>query len=94
MCLKGEYLFPKGGDCANVGVGIGGDVSGEKHRAIDYLKAFVRSRFPDGKTVAEMYGAVPLSGPLNESVAEGVILVGDATRQVNALTGGGITYAM
>ena len=88
------WVFPKGGDCANVGLGIGGDVSGEKHRAIDYLKAFVRNRFPDGKTVAEMYGAVPLSGPLNESVADGLILVGDAARQVNALTGGGITYAM
>ena len=36
------WVFPKGGDCAKVGLGIGGDVSGEKHRAIDYLKAFVR----------------------------------------------------
>ena len=88
------WVFPKGGDCANVGLGIGGDVSGEKHRAIDYLKAFVRNRFPNGKTVAEMYGAVPLSGPLKETVADGLILVGDAARQVNALTGGGITYAM
>ena len=94
MCSRGEYLFPKGGDCANVGLGIGGDVSGEKHRAIDYLKAFVRKRFPDGKVVAEMYGAVPLSGPIYESVADGVILVGDAARHVNPLTGGGILYAM
>jgi len=88
------WVFPKGEDCANVGLGIGGDVSGEKHHAIDYLNAFVRNKFPDGKTVAEMYGAVPLSGPLNESVADGLILVGDAARQVNPLTGGGITYAM
>lgn len=88
------WVFPKGGDCANVGLGIGGDVSDEKHRAIDYLKAFVRKKFPDGKVVAEMYGAVPLSGPLNENVADGLVLVGDAARQVNALTGGGITYAM
>ncbi len=88
------WVFPKGDDCANVGLGIGGDVSGEKHRAIDYLKAFVRNRFPEGKTVAEMYGVVPLSGPLNETVANGLILVGDAARQVNPLTGGGITYAM
>jgi len=88
------WVFPKGGDCANVGLGIGGDVSGEKHRAIDYLKAFVRNKFPKGKTVAEMYGAVPLSGPIYESVADGLILVGDAARQVNPLTGGGILYAM
>ena len=88
------WIFPKGGDCANVGLCIGGDVSGEKHRAINYLKAFVRKRFPDGKTMAEMYGAVPLSGPIYESVADGLILVGDAARHVNPLTGGGILYAM
>jgi len=88
------WVFPKGGDCANVGLGICGDVSNEKHHAIDYLHAFVRNKFPEGKVIAEMYGAVPLSGPLNESVADGLILVGDAARHVNPLTGGGITYAM
>jgi len=88
------WVFPKGGNCANVGVGIGGDTSGEKHRAIDYLKAFARDKFPEGEVVAEIYGAVPLSGPLNETVVDGLILVGDAARQVNPITGGGIAYAM
>jgi len=88
------WVFPKGGNCANVGIGIGGDTSGENHRAIDYLNAFVRNKFPDGEIMAEMYGAVPLSGPQAENVADGLILVGDAARQVNPLTGGGILYAM
>jgi len=88
------WIFPKGEDCANVGLGIGGDVSDENHRAIDYLKAFVHNRFPEGKVMAEMYGAVPLSGPISESVADGLILVGDAARHVNPLTGGGIIYAL
>jgi digeranylgeranylglycerophospholipid reductase len=88
------WVFPKGGDCANVGIGIGGDTSEEKHRAIDYLNAFVRDTFPDGKIMGEMYGAVPLSGPQDENVSDGLILVGDAARQVNPLTGGGIIYAM
>ena len=88
------WVFPKGGDCANVGLGICGDVSGENHRAIDYLNAFVRDKFPKGKVVAEMYGAAPLSGPLKENVADGLVLVGDAARQINPITGGGITYAM
>ena len=88
------WIFPKGEDCANVGLGIGGDVSGEHHRAIDYLKAFVHEKFPDGKVIAEMYGAVPLSGPIRESVADGLVLVGDAARHVNPLTGGGIIYAI
>jgi digeranylgeranylglycerophospholipid reductase len=88
------WIFPKGEDCANVGIGIGGDVSEENHRAIDYLKAFVHDRFPEGKIMAEMYGAVPLSGPISESVGEGLILAGDAARHVNPLTGGGIIYAL
>jgi len=88
------WVFPKGGNCANVGIGIGGDTSGENHRAIDYLNAFVRNKYPDGKIMAKMYGAVPLSGPQDENVADGLILVGDAARQVNPLTGGGILYAM
>jgi digeranylgeranylglycerophospholipid reductase len=58
------WVFPKGEDSANVGVGIGGDVSGENLRARDYLNAFVKDKFPEGKIIAEMYGAVPLSGPV------------------------------
>jgi digeranylgeranylglycerophospholipid reductase len=88
------WVFPKGEDCANVGVGIGGDMSGEGHHAIDYLKAFVRSKFPNGKILAEMYGAVPVCGLISESVADGLVLVGDAAWQVNPITGGGIVYAM
>ncbi|MBA7528967.1 Kynurenine 3-monooxygenase [subsurface metagenome] len=88
------WVFPKGEDSANVGVGIGGDVSGENHRARDYLNAFVNDRFPDGAVIAEMYGAVPLSGPTYETVANGMILVGDAARHVNPITGGGILEAM
>jgi flavin-dependent dehydrogenase/intein/homing endonuclease len=90
------WIFPKGEDCANVGVGIGGDVSDEKHRAIAYLNAFVKSRFPDTerKIISEIYGAVPLSGPIYETVADGLILVGDAARQTDPLTGGGILEAM
>jgi len=88
------WVFPKGSGCANVGLGISGDVSGEKHRAFDYLRAFARMKFPKGGVVAEIYGVVPLSGSLPETTADGLVLVGDAARQVNPLTGGGILYAI
>jgi len=88
------WIFPKGADCANVGLGIGGNVSRDNHRALDYLRAFVNDKFPDGKVLTEMYGAVPLSGPVYETVANGLILVGDAARHVNPITGGGILQAM
>ncbi|MBN1456122.1 MAG: NAD(P)/FAD-dependent oxidoreductase [Methanomicrobia archaeon] len=88
------WIFPKGKRCANVGLGIGGDVSGEGHRARDYLRSFVNQRFPNGKVLAEIYGVVPLSGPLYETVANGLVLVGDAARHVQPITGGGILQAV
>lgn len=88
------WIFPKGKRCANVGLGIGGDVSGDGHRARDYLRSFVDQRFPDGKVLAEIYGVVPLSGPVYETVANGVVLVGDAARHVQPITGGGILQAV
>ncbi len=39
-------------------------------------------------------GGVPVSGPIDQTVADGVILVGDAARQSDPITGGGIINAM
>ena len=88
------WVFPKGDGCANVGLGIGADISTEGNRALDFLRSFVAKKFPAGKVLAEIYGAVPLSGPIYETVADGIVLVGDAARQVDPLSGGGILYAM
>lgn len=88
------WIFPKGDGLANVGLGIGGDISGEGHRALDYLRAFVNDRFPDGQVLAEMYGVIPMSGPVFETVMNWLVLVGDAARHVNPITGGGILQAV
>ncbi len=88
------WVFPKGEHCANVGIGIGGNLSTDNHRAIDFLNAFVRDKFPDGKIIAEMFGAVPLSGPVYRTVTSGLLLVGDAARHVNPFSGGGIQEAI
>jgi digeranylgeranylglycerophospholipid reductase len=39
-------------------------------------------------------GGVPVSGPIKQTVTGGLILVGDAARQSDPLTGGGIINAM
>lgn len=88
------WVFPKGNGSANVGLGIRGSVSKEGHRAADYLRKFVRQKFPKGSIITEMYGAVPVSGAIYETVADGLVLVGDAARQVDPSTGGGIPYAI
>ncbi|MDK2912633.1 MAG: digeranylgeranylglycerophospholipid reductase [Methanolobus sp.] len=87
------WIFPKGEDLANVGIGILGNKSGKKH-AVDYLKDFVGQKFPDAKILEIDVGGVPVSGSIERTIANGLMLVGDAARQSDPITGGGIINAM
>lgn len=87
------WIFPKGGYTANVGIGILGSKSG-RIRALSLLQDFIETHLPDGKIVELVVGGVPVSGPIEKTIADGLILVGDAARQSDPLTGGGITNAM
>jgi len=88
------WVFPKGEHMANVGLGVVG--SRAERRPLDYLRDFVASRpnLSKGKVVEINGGGDPVSGPLKKTVKDNVIVVGDAARQVNAITGGGIDSAM
>ena len=88
------WIFPKGKRTANVGIGISGKKSGAGHRAKDYLDRFTKKRFPDGKTIECIVGGVSVCRPLACTVADGLIIAGDAARVVDPLTGGGIYNAM
>jgi digeranylgeranylglycerophospholipid reductase len=88
------WIFPKGRRTANVGIGISGKKSGEGHRAKDYLDKFVKKTFPNGKTIEYIPGGVSVCRPLDCTVADGLIITGDAARVVDPLTGGGIYNAM
>ena len=88
------WVFPKGEDMANVGLGVLG--SRAQRRPIEYLRDFV-ARMPNlskGKVVEINGGGIPVGGPLKKTVKDNMLVVGDAARQVNALTGGGIDSAM
>ncbi len=88
------WVFPKGKRAANVGIGISGKKSGNGHRAKDYLDRFVKQKFPHGKTIECIVGGVSVCRPLECTVADNLMLVGDAARVVDPLTGGGIYNAM
>jgi digeranylgeranylglycerophospholipid reductase len=88
------WIFPKGKRTANVGIGISGRKSGKGHRAKDYLDKFVKKTFPEGKTIEYIPGGVSVCRPLACTVADGLIITGDAARVVDPLTGGGIYNAM
>lgn len=87
------WIFPKGSDSANIGLGIGGDKA--KHRSpISYMNHFLEKKFPLVPKLTMISGGVPCSFTLEEIVKENLMLVGDAARQVNPLSGGGITSGM
>ncbi|NPV63097.1 MAG: NAD(P)/FAD-dependent oxidoreductase [Methanotrichaceae archaeon] len=87
------WSFPKGKKLANVGLGVLGSRS-KPGEALRLLRQFVDKRYPNGRAVEMVVGGDPCSGPIESTVADGVMLVGDAARQTDPLTGGGILNAM
>ena len=85
------WIFPKGKRCANIGVGIPGT---DGYKARSYLDSFIEKKFPNGKITEVSAGGVPVCGPLNETAADGLLVVGDAARLSNSVTGCGIYNAM
>jgi len=87
------WIFPKGDGCANVGVGVLGSRS-DGGEPMEYLMRFLSHKLPSAKMLEVVVGGVPVSKPMHGIVAHGLMLVGDAARQSDALTGGGIANAM
>jgi digeranylgeranylglycerophospholipid reductase len=78
------WMFPKGDDTVNVGVGV----RDSQETAYHYLKKFTQ-RF-DATPVELNIGGVPISGPVPQTYTDGFLVVGDAAGQVDPVTGGGI----
>lgn len=78
------WIFPKGENVANVGVGIRSNTKTAYH----FLKKFASSL--DATPVELNIGGVPVSGPVEKTYTNGLMVVGDAAGQVEPFTGGGI----
>jgi digeranylgeranylglycerophospholipid reductase len=101
------WVFPKGERSANVGLGVQADLCDAPPAAdsagqpthpdvLGRLIQFIEAdrRLAAGSPVTLVLGNVPVAAGIKRKVASGLILVGDAARQVDPLTGGGITNAM
>jgi len=87
------WVFPKGRNTANVGIGI--SVETAKERApVRYLEDFIEKRYPNAAVLTRIAGGVPCATTCDEIVKNNVILVGDAAHQVNPVSGGGIISGM
>ncbi len=91
------WVFPKGGGYAEVGLGVIAPytVKTAQQHLDDFMKnSFLSHRFANAKVLEVQGGGVPLAAPLKKQYADNVILVGDAARHVNPITGGGIHTAL
>ncbi|NLP01362.1 MAG: NAD(P)/FAD-dependent oxidoreductase [Fibrobacter sp.] len=87
------WIFPRGAGEANVGLGIIGSRS-EAGLAVKKLKEFIDREFP-GMRFGEIHsGGVPVKKWVRPLAKDGIMLVGDAARQVNCISGAGIGYAL
>ncbi len=91
------WLFPKENGYAEVGVGVirtMTDRDARWHLQEFVHRSFMADRFKNSRILEIQAGGVPLAAPLQKQVADNLLLVGDAARHVNPVTGGGIHTAM
>lgn len=91
------WVFPKGNGYAEIGLGITTTMcTGNAQTYLDHFikNSFFKERFKNCRILEIQGGGVPLAAPLKTQYADNLILVGDAARHVNAITGGGIHTAL
>ncbi len=86
-------IFPKGPDSANVGLGVVA-LRSDGRNARQYLDDYLAKHFPGGTVTGLTVGGVISGVTVKRTVADGVLLAGDAAHMINPLSGGGIINAM
>ncbi len=86
------WVFPKGRNRANVGVGV---IPGEKSAKF-YLEKFINSHpeIKKGSIIEVNGGCVPVGNLLKNMVTNGLVVCGEAAHHVNPVHGGGINEAI
>ncbi len=87
------WIFPKGEDRANVGIGVAGD---DHRHAKEYLDDFIKTRedLQNASITQVSSGNISVTKPLENFVDDQLMIIGTAARQVSPIHGGGICDAM
>jgi digeranylgeranylglycerophospholipid reductase len=91
------WVFPKGHGYAEIGLGVTRTMCTDNAQTyLDHFikNSFFKERFKNCRILEIQGGGVPLAAPLKTQYADNLILVGDAARHVNSITGGGIHTAL
>ncbi|MBN1280780.1 MAG: NAD(P)/FAD-dependent oxidoreductase [Candidatus Thermoplasmatota archaeon] len=88
------WVFPKGKDTVNVGIGVLASLS-DSGKALRLLDKFIASHaeLKSGQPLRLLSGADPVAEPI-ESIRDHLLLVGDAARHVDPITGGGLMLSI
>ncbi len=86
------WVFPKDEGLANVGIGVQVSQLKSMAEAKSYLDAWIAKHpgYAKGKKIDIVGGGVSIAAPMKQTVTDGFMLVGDAARMIDPLTGGGI----
>ena len=88
------WVFPKGKHKANIGLAISGYYAKDGKAAHKFLDEFLAWKYPNASVLTTVVGGVPVAKTVKQMVMDGLMLVGDAARTVNPVTGGGIIPGM
>jgi len=86
------WVFPKNDDTANVGIGVQYTKLRNPGDVKRYLDMWIE-KHPEisrGEKVDMVAGGVSVNAPLDSVTMDGLMLVGDAGRMIDPITGGGI----
>jgi digeranylgeranylglycerophospholipid reductase len=87
------WIFPKGTGVANVGLGLVA-LKAKGRNARQYLDEWIGRRYPGAARTGYTVGGVIVHTTIKKTVADGVLIAGDAAHMINPLSGGGIVNAM
>lgn len=89
------WIFNKSDDSANVGIGVNLSMIEGRAATKGCLDRFIERhpRLSKGQNVETVSGAVSVCFPIDSTTADGIMLVGDAGRMIDPITGGGVANA-
>ena len=89
------WIFPKSATTANVGIGMGGQAVKQGGDPKKYLDQWIANnpKMKNAKQLDMISGGCSVCAPLDSVVADNIMLVGDAARMIDPMTGGGIAHA-
>jgi len=89
------WIFPKGKGLANVGIGVQGTKCKLGADPKFYLDKFIAGdeRLNKGQILEIVAGGVSTCPGMDDAVMDNLVVVGDAARMIDPITGGGICHA-